>query len=96
MNKQALLDVISQALDSMGMDAGGGDEFDDGGGMDGTNEVPIWSKLSAGSLGSTNGPIHDKSMLMDTDKMSKPPMVDNYGMPAAGDQEEMMLAMGMV
>ncbi len=96
MNKQAILDVISQALDGMGMDSLGGDEFDEDMGMEGTNEVPVWSRLEAGTLGQTGGAIHDKSALMGVDKMSKPPQVDNYGMPAAGDQEEMMSALGLV
>lgn len=95
MNKQMILDAISQALDSMGMDPGGGDEFDEGMDMGG-NEMPIWSKLDAGTLGQGAGPIHDKSSLMGMDRTSKPPQVSNYGMPIDDEGAEMMTAMGIV
>jgi hypothetical protein len=97
MNKQAVLDAVSQALDSMGMDLGDGDEYGEsdmlGGG--GGNEIPIWSKLQAGELGTTNGPIHDRALLAPR-QMDKPPQVDNYGMPVDDQSEEMMSALGLV
>lgn len=96
MNKQMILDAISQALDGMGMTDMGGDEYDEGGGMEGDNSVPIWSQLNAGTLGQGSGPIHDKSSLLGTDRTSKPPMVDNYGLPMDDQGAEMMTAMGLV
>lgn len=96
MNKQMILDAISQALDGMGMDTGDQDEYGESEMMEG-NEVPVWSKLQAGTLGQGSGAIHDKSALMlGADRTSKPPMTDNYGMPASGDQEEMMTALGII
>lgn len=95
-NKQLILDAISQALDGMGMTDMGGDEYDEEGAMEGDNSVPIWSQLDAGTLGQGSGPIHNKDDLLGINRTSKPPMVDAYGMPAAGDQEEMMTAMGLV
>ena len=97
MNKQAVLDAISQVLDSMGMGEPDGDEFDEMGGMGGgSNEVPIWSKLQAGTLGETQGAIHDKSALLGMDRTSKPPTVDLYGMPIDDEGAEMMTALGLV
>jgi hypothetical protein len=57
--------------------------------------VPIWSALDAGTLGSTKGPIHDKSALQKV-MQAEAPATDAYGMPVAGDQEEMMSALGLV
>lgn len=96
MNKQAVLDAVSQALDSMGMDMGPQDEYGESEDV-GPNTVPIWSQLKAGTpLGETGGAIHDKSALLGMDRTSKPPMVDNYNMPIDDDQDEMMSALGMV
>lgn len=98
MNKQSILDAISQALDGMGMGEPDGDEFDEMGGMGGAgNEVPIWSKLDAGTLGAgAGGPIHDKSALLGMNRTSKLPTVDNYGLPIDDQQSEMMTALGLV
>lgn len=96
-NKQMILDAISQALDAMGIsgDVDTDDVYDENGMMP-QNQVPVWSQLDASMLGQGNGPIHSKDSLMKGIQMSKPPQVDNYGMPASGDQEEMMTAMGLV
>lgn len=95
-NKEQILAAISQALDAMGMDAGmEGDMY----GEDGTvaaNEVPVWSKLEAGTLGQSQGIIHDKSKLQGAMMAAEPESVDTYGLPVAGDQEAMMLATGMI
>lgn len=96
MNKQAILDAVSQALDGMGMPMG---EVDDYGEMAdaGDNTMPIWSQLKAGTpLGQGGGAIHNKDDLLGMDRTSKPPMVDNYGMPVDDDQDEMMVAMGLI
>lgn len=95
-NKQAILDAVSQALDAMGMQMGDGDEYGESDSLGGENSVPIWSQLQAGTLGQTNGAIHDKSALLGMDRTSKPPTVDNYGMPVDDDQSEMMSALGLV
>lgn len=94
MNKQAVLDAVSQALDAMGMQMGDGDEYGESD-MIGANEVPIWSKLEAGQLGSTPGQIHDRALLQPR-QMDKPPQVSNYGMPVDDESSEMMTALGMV
>ncbi len=93
-----ILDAISQALDGMGMSAGGDDEFGEGEGVSGDNTVPVWSQLAAGKLGQSGGPFYDKSALMDTAKQmgEKPPTVDQYGMPVDDQQSEMMTALGLV
>lgn len=96
MNKQMVLDAVSQALDAMGVDAGiEADEYGEEEAL-ADNSVPVWSQLNAGSLGQSQGVIHDKSALMGMDRTSKPPTVDNYGMPVDDDQAEMMTALGMV
>ncbi len=94
--KQQIMDAISQVLDSMGVSGLEEDIFGEGEGVGQENNVPIWSQLQVGVNDEGRGPIHDKGALFGFNKMSKPPMVDNYGMPAAGDQEEMMLATGLV
>ncbi len=95
MNKQAVLDAVSQALDSMGLDMGG-DEYDEAGAMAGDNNVPIWSQLQVGVNDEGRGPIHDKSAIFGMDRTSKPPTVDNYGMPMDDGQDEMMSALGLI
>ena len=98
MNKQSILDAVSQALDAMGLTDMGGDEFDEQEGMEGQgNAVPIWSQLQAGTLGSTNGPIHDRQALMQSAvSAGKPQGVDPYGMPVDDEGAEMMSALGLV
>lgn len=96
MNKQAILDAISSALDGVGLSDGMGDDMYDENGMTAQNEVPIWSKMQAGTLGQGPGAIHDKSSLMAGREMSKPPEVGNYGMPKDDESEEMMTALGLV
>lgn len=96
-NKQQILDAVSQALDAMGVSGGDGDEYDENGGMGGgDNNVPVWSQLQVGVNDEGRGPIHDKSALFGMDRTSKPPTVDNYGMPVDDDQSEMMSALGLV
>ncbi len=97
MNKQAVLQAVSQALDAMGMSDQGGDEYDESGGMgQPENNVPMWSQLQVGVDDQGRGPIHDKAALFGMDRTSKPPTVDNYGMPVDDDQSEMMSAMGLI
>ncbi len=99
MDKNAILQAVSQALDAMGMDSGGEglDLYGESQAVNGPNNVPIWSQLDAGKLGSTNGPIHDKSSLMGAiADQGAPPKTTQYGMPMPGQQEEMMTATGMV
>jgi hypothetical protein len=94
-NKQMVLDAVSRALDGMGMGDMGGDEYGEDDSI-GPNEVPIWSKLQVGVNDEGRGPIHDKSALFGMDRTSKPPTVDNYGMPVDDDASEMMSALGLV
>lgn len=98
-SKQELLAAISQVLDQMGLGGDGGDVYDESG-MTAENEVPVWAKLNVNVSDEGRGPIHDKGALFGAKQFTKPPevgnYVDDYGMPASGDQEEMMSAMGMV
>jgi hypothetical protein len=94
-SKEQILNAVAQALEAMGVGEPDGDEYDESGLMSG-NEVPIWSKLSAGTLGQGNGPLHDKSELLGMNRTSKPPTVDNYGMPVDDEAAEMSVAMGIV
>jgi hypothetical protein len=94
-DKQRILEAISQALDAMGMDSGEEDIYDENG-MTSENTVPIWSQLQIGVEDSGRGPIHDKNALFGVKKMTEPQRVDQYGMPMAGDQEEMLSALGLV
>ncbi len=95
-NKQSILAAVAQALDAMGMPSDDGDPYGEGQGVSGSNPVPVWSQLKAGTLGQGGGPIHDKSSLMGMDRLSKPPTVNNYGMPVDDGSDEMMSAMGLV
>ncbi len=96
-DRNAILAAVSQALDGMGVPQGDGDEFDESGGMgQQENNVPIWSQLETGVPDSTRGPIHDRSMTFGMDRTSKPPTVDNFGMPVDDEGAEMMSAMGLV
>lgn len=95
MDKNSILQAISQALDHLGISENY-DEFDETGGIGPANEVPIWSKLSAGELGQGAGPIHDKSALMAAKQAPEASQVDAYGMPVDDEAAEMMSAMGLV
>ncbi len=98
-DKNSILQAVSQALDAMGMTDQGGDEYDENGSMGGSspNQVPVWSQLQAGVPDSQRGPIHDKTAAFaGMDRTSKPPQVDNFGLPIEDDQSEMMSALGLV
>lgn len=95
--KSTIMDAISQALDGMGISSDlGNDEYGENDTVGQDNEVPIWSKLQVGVNDEGRGPIHDKSALFGNKQMSKPPTVDNYGMPVDDEQSEMMSALGLV
>jgi hypothetical protein len=98
-SKQEIIQQVVQLLSQL--DEGGGDVFDENG-MTSGGEVPIWSKLQAGTLGQGGGAIHNKAALQGAGEM-RAPLVGNYidkrdmfGMPQAGQQEEMMAALGIV
>jgi hypothetical protein len=96
MDKAKLLEVISQALDGMGMDDGMTDMYDESGLLP-NNEVPVWSKLDVSVDDEGRGPIHSKDSLFKAlQQIGKPVQIDAYGMPYDDDQEELMLASGMV
>lgn len=94
-NKEAILAAVAAALDGMGMDGGEMDEYGEGEEV-GPNEVPIWSKLDVSVNDEGRGPIHSKESIFKKLMAQQPRTVDAYGMPAAGDQEEMMMATGLV
>ena len=96
MNKQAILDAVSQALEAMGMSDMGGDEYGESEMVGGENTVPIWSTLNAGTLGQGNGPIHNRAALQAATSQAPPSATDNYGMPLDDESDEMMVAMGLV
>lgn len=97
--KSKIMNAFAQALDAVGIDDLGGDEY---GEMDGVgpsgSEVPIWSKLqSPEGLGAGKGQIHDKSALLGVKAQTEPQgRVDAYGMPLPGEAEDGMLALGLV
>ena len=95
--RQAILDAVSQALDAMGVDADmDADDYGENMEVAGENTVPIWSQLEVGVEDAGRGPIHDKSALFKGLQMSKPPQLDNYGMPVDDEAAEMSVAMGLV
>lgn len=94
--KQAILDAVSQALDAMGVSSGDMDFYDESEEMTGENKVPIWRELEVSVNDQGRGPIHNKADLFKGIDMSKPPQVDNYGMPVDDQGAEMMTALGMV
>lgn len=99
MDKNQILQAVSQALDSMGVTSSDPDFYGESEAVQ-ENNVPIWSQLQVGVNDEGRGPIHDKAALFQQAKqMSKPPMVGNfneYGMPQDDEGAEMMTAMGMV
>lgn len=97
MDKQQILEAVSRALDSMGVGEPDGDEYGEAAGVGADNSVPIWSKLQVNVPDAGRGPIHDKKALFSAmAEQSKPPMVDNYGMPYDDEAAEMMTATGMI
>jgi hypothetical protein len=90
-DKAKMVELFSRFLDQMGMD---GMEMDDYGEMD-SGSLPIWSQINASELGQGMGPLHSKESLM-RQMDSTPVPVNQYGIPTSSDQEEMMIATGMV
>ncbi len=98
-DKNAILQAISQALDAMGVSGGGDDEFNEDQSVSGPNNVPIWSQLDVSVPDEGRGPIHSKSALfgpVGNYRDTQPMATNMYGMPQDDDSAEMMTAMGMV
>jgi len=102
MDRQTKLTILStmddhhldQALEGLGIDccSGQGDDFY--GAEDPTNTLDKWSEMEVSIPDAGRGPIVDKSALF-TQQMQQP-QTNTYGLSMPGEDEEMMMASGMV
>lgn len=93
-NKSQMVEAFSRFLDQMGMEGMETDEYGENPAIDG-GRLPVWAELDASMLGQGMGPLHSKESLFKMDDQI-PMQMDQYGMPQGSDQEEMMIAMGMI
>jgi len=94
MDKNKMLEMFSQFLDTMGggldEDYYGEDE------MMQNDQLPIWSQMDASVPSVSMGPIHSRESLFTKMQEARPTQFDAYGMPQDDQAAEMMLATGMV
>lgn len=98
MDKNAILQAVSQALDAMGISSGE-DDYGEDQSVSTPNNVPIWSQLDVNVPDQGRGPIHSKSSLfgpVGNYRDTQPMATNTYGMPVDDQSDAMMSAMGMV